>query len=112
MWVNREYKSTAYTKLQGKKLVKLSLQEYSLETGVSEPCPEALEALAEKLTQGSNSFSLTWAVDTNFQLKVEAASQVVKKGYCFPTLWLGHAAALLRGNTLDPLLWINLKTSL
>ncbi|TWW81835.1 hypothetical protein D4764_01G0016500 [Takifugu flavidus] len=55
-----------------------------------------------KLTRANDAFCLMGARDSAFSLKVLGASLFVKKVAVSPAVRLGHAAALMKGNSLTP----------
>ncbi|CAI5677834.1 unnamed protein product [Oreochromis niloticus] len=63
-----------------------------------------------KLIRNSDAFSLMGTRDSQFALKITAASLFVKKVTVSPAVRLGHAAALMKGNALYPLSRVSVKT--
>ncbi|XP_076732263.1 uncharacterized protein F54H12.2-like [Maylandia zebra] len=63
-----------------------------------------------KLIRNSDAFSLMGTRDSQFALKITSASLFVKKVTVSPAVRLGHAAALMKGNTLYPLSRVSVKT--
>ncbi|CAI5685916.1 unnamed protein product [Oreochromis niloticus] len=63
-----------------------------------------------KLIRNSDAISLMGTRDSQFALKITAASLFVKKVTVSPAVRLGHAAALMKGNALYPLSRVSVKT--
>lgn len=63
-----------------------------------------------KLMRSNDAFCLMGTRDSNFTLKITAASLYVKKVTVSPAVRLGHAAALMKGNALYPLSRVTVKT--
>ncbi|KAL4009490.1 hypothetical protein ACER0C_003342 [Sarotherodon galilaeus] len=63
-----------------------------------------------KLIRNSDAFCLMGTRDSQFALKITAASLYVKKVTVSPAVRLGHAAALMKGNALYPISRVSVKT--